>query len=232
MTDFRKRYLQALGTDNSALKETLDRAHEIRKFEIELYWKRATYFWAFQLIAFTLLGLLVKDGNLQYPQLLLVPSSIGVITGLAGYFTARGSKFWQENWESHIDLLEVEMKERLTQVIISRRHPQFSLSRTNEFLLSLLTIGWAMILIAGGIPKLAQLVAAHPLRCYWIGVVIVVLACVLMFWSKRTNLRGRSYSSQHLDWEEYPSNAKPTLPFIIWRDPLNERRLRTPKSTT
>ena len=25
----------------------LDKAHDIRKFEIELYWKRATYFFAF-----------------------------------------------------------------------------------------------------------------------------------------------------------------------------------------
>ena len=29
------------------LKEALKQAYEIRKFEIELYWKRATYFWTF-----------------------------------------------------------------------------------------------------------------------------------------------------------------------------------------
>ena len=28
-------------------------AHEIRRFEIELFWKRGTYFWAFILASFT-----------------------------------------------------------------------------------------------------------------------------------------------------------------------------------
>ena len=38
-------------------KAALNRAHEIRKFEIELYWKRATYFWLLQAAVFTALGL-------------------------------------------------------------------------------------------------------------------------------------------------------------------------------
>jgi len=29
-----------------------DKAWEIRNFEIEMYWKRATYFWAFQVAVF------------------------------------------------------------------------------------------------------------------------------------------------------------------------------------
>ncbi len=121
MNDFCAHYFEALGThEQPKLKDTLARAHEIRKFEIELYWKRATYFWAFQLVAFTVLGLLFKAGD-QYSQRLVIPGSIGVITGFAGYLTARGSKFWQENWEKHIDVLEQETKERLTQVIIGTR---------------------------------------------------------------------------------------------------------------
>lgn len=39
---------------NQALASALDRALDSRKFEIELYWKRATYFWAF--LAVTLAG--------------------------------------------------------------------------------------------------------------------------------------------------------------------------------
>ncbi|PSJ55947.1 hypothetical protein C7I85_25910 [Mesorhizobium soli] len=34
----------------------LERAHEIRKFEIELYWKRATYFWILHGAVFTAIG--------------------------------------------------------------------------------------------------------------------------------------------------------------------------------
>lgn len=52
MTDsaVRKKYFEALGVQEDAgserdkLEAALRRAHEIRKFEIDLYWKRATYF--------------------------------------------------------------------------------------------------------------------------------------------------------------------------------------------
>src|ERR1017187_9081897 len=125
---FRNRYFQALGIgidEEPKLEAARRLAHDIRQFEIELYWKRATYFWAFQLIAFTTLGLLFKDGNIvglgQLPLgRLLIPAPIGVITALAGYLTARGSKFWQKNWEAHVDLLEDETKKRLTHVILCR----------------------------------------------------------------------------------------------------------------
>jgi hypothetical protein len=67
--------------------------------------------------------------------LLLISASIGVITAFAGYLTANGSKFWQENWEAHVDLLENEIGVRLTQVMLCREPPQFSVSRINRFLL-------------------------------------------------------------------------------------------------
>ncbi len=135
--DLRERYFEALGTrDESKCESARVLAHEIFKFEVELYWKRATYFWAFQLVAFAALGLLFKDGKLSDPRLLVIPASIGVITAFAGFLTARGSKFWQVNWESHVDLLESEVNMRLTQVIMCRKSgPQFSVTRVNESLL-------------------------------------------------------------------------------------------------
>jgi hypothetical protein len=147
MDNFRDHYLEALelGTwkkgdqlerkKRDKVKDALALAHEIRQFEIELYWKRAAYFWAFQLIAFTALGLVLKDGEIKSFGLLLIAESIGVITAYAGYLTACGSKFWQENWEAHVDMLEKEMGVLLTQVIMCRTPPQFSVSRINQFLL-------------------------------------------------------------------------------------------------
>jgi hypothetical protein len=49
------------------------------------------------LVAFTALGLLFKDGKLNLPELLVIPGMIGAVTAFAGYLSARGSKFWQEN---------------------------------------------------------------------------------------------------------------------------------------
>lgn len=59
-------YKKAFGlseTPKSDAEKALQFALDIRKFEIDLYWKRATYFWAF--LAVTLAGyftlLVAKD---------------------------------------------------------------------------------------------------------------------------------------------------------------------------
>ena len=46
--------------------DALERAHDIRKFEINLTWKRATYVGAFQGFLFAALGVLVVNGNSRY----------------------------------------------------------------------------------------------------------------------------------------------------------------------
>jgi hypothetical protein len=240
---FRNHYFQALGIRiDEELKEELKLeleaarklAHDIRQFEIELYWKRATYFWAFQLIAFTTLGLLFKDGNIGgLGKLslgrLLIPAPIGVITALAGYLTARGSKFWQENWEAHVDLLEDETKKRLTHVILCRRAPQFSVSRINQCLLGSLTFGWTAVLIVGAIPKAAEyLKTCSP----WLGgiALFITLVSALFLFGTRSDFSGCAYYfGDETSWTDYPPKRRKTLKeflfgkasrpfFIIWRD--------------
>jgi lipopolysaccharide export LptBFGC system permease protein LptF len=61
--------------------EALKTAHDIRKFEIELYWKRATYFWTFIAAAFAGYFALQKEGD---PVSVLVVSYLGFIFSLAG----------------------------------------------------------------------------------------------------------------------------------------------------
>lgn len=239
---FRDHYFQALGigiNDECKLEAARKLAHDIRQFEIELYWKRATYFWAFQLIAFTTLGLLFKDGNIgplgQLPLgRLLIPAPIGVITAFAGYLTARGSKFWQENWEAQVDLLEDVTKKRLTHVILCHDAPQFSVSRINQRLLLLLTLGWAAVMIAGVIPKAAaDYLDTHP---WLLGLIAPLLTAVFLFslYRNRSDFKGCVYySGDETSWTDYPPKRRPkrrkTLReflcgkasrplFIIWRD--------------
>ena len=91
-------------------------ALDIRKFEIELYWKRATYFWTFLTLilgAYFTVFLLKQDQPkpdlaLDEPRrdALLMLSCLGFVFALCWYFVNRASKYWQENWEKHVDLLE------------------------------------------------------------------------------------------------------------------------------
>jgi hypothetical protein len=178
-------------SDDSPAKAALARAHELRKFEIENYWKRATYFWVFQLAAFTLLGLiwpqiLDPKGPLQ-PTALMIPAGLGSITALVGLLTAKGSKFWQENWEAHVDALEGDVEGRLTQIIFVKRWSAFSVSRVNERLLLLLMTGWFVFF----------LIAAFQLDAYlprsWqapLGLVTLLAISAWITLSTRTDLSG------------------------------------------
>ena len=57
-------YFRTLGftSDNTSKRETaLNRAYKLRTFEIERDWKRADYFWGFQIVIFAAFGLLGKE---------------------------------------------------------------------------------------------------------------------------------------------------------------------------
>ena len=91
-----------------ALKE----AQDVRKFEIDLYWKRTGFFWAFiTVIYIALFSVLCKYIDCPTKYSVFVPA-ISALSGLGFFFSVawhmvnKGSKFWQKNWESHVSLLE------------------------------------------------------------------------------------------------------------------------------
>ncbi len=127
----------------------LARAHALRQFEIENYWKRANYFWLFQVAAFTLLGFILSGKSTQNQGvLLLLPTALGALTAFSALLTARGSKFWQENWEAHVDALEEAVEGRMTQVVLNRKGLRASVTRVNEALLIVIMLAWFAAFVA------------------------------------------------------------------------------------
>ena len=128
-------------------------ATDIRKFEIELYWKRAAYFWAFIGAAFAGYALTYKTSTDQEPWLSLLFSSLGLVFAFAWYLVNRGSKFWQNNWERHVDLLEDLTLGPLYKTIATdtgSKNPltaagDFSVSKINQVLSVFVTLVWATL---------------------------------------------------------------------------------------
>jgi hypothetical protein len=92
-----------------AVFEAYKMAMDVRKFEIELYWKRAAYFWAFIVLAFGAYGATLTARTINpivQSDALFISACIGTVLAVALYFVNRGSKFWQRNWEYQVDLLE------------------------------------------------------------------------------------------------------------------------------
>src|SRR4051794_40275378 len=113
--------------DRDRHKRALRYALDIRKFEIELYWKRATYFWTFIAAAFAAYGA-IRTAR-PFPDqvhLSVVAAVLGLVLSVSWYCVNRGSKRWQENWENHVDMLENPVIGPLYKTVIGRPRIQES----------------------------------------------------------------------------------------------------------
>ncbi|MBV9153552.1 MAG: hypothetical protein JO204_17445 [Alphaproteobacteria bacterium] len=128
------------------MEAALARAYQLRSFEIEHYWKRGTYFWGFQIAIFAAFGLIWKaESNLggEWTALTIPLASLGILTALANSLSARGSRFWQENWEKHIDMLESAIEGRLYKTVwLDHGRRSYSVSRVNRFLSDYFVVFW------------------------------------------------------------------------------------------
>jgi hypothetical protein len=129
-------------------ERAFEKAWAIRNFEIELYWKRATYFWAFIASAFVgYFGLVSaeayrKPDGYQHAEVYFV-ICIGFLLSLAWLLTNRGSKQWQRNWEVHVDLLENDFTGPLYKTV----HPSmtYSVSKINEIVSVAIAFIWVLL---------------------------------------------------------------------------------------
>ncbi len=126
----------------------LNRAHDIRKFEIELLWKRAAYLATFQTILFAAFGVtFIEDGSNSTADFFrLVVSIVGIFSSFLWVLINKGSKFWHENWSDHIDMLEDKFEGKLHKTVLhkSGKHP-FSVSRVNIYTSKLFFGVWAIL---------------------------------------------------------------------------------------
>ena len=78
------------GEANTRAGRALAAALDIRKFEVDLYWKRATYFWAFIAAAFAGYGLTYRTSESGDSWLSLLFSALGVVFAFAWFLVNRG----------------------------------------------------------------------------------------------------------------------------------------------
>jgi hypothetical protein len=150
MSALRDRCFNTLGFapgDLSKRERALNRAYQLRTFEIEHYWKRSTYFWDFQIAIFAAFGLLWKaDQPNQWGLITVALSGLGVMTAVANSLSASGSKFWHRNWERHIDMLEDDVEGRLYKIIwLPEGKTNFSVSNVNLRLSYLMIAFWILV---------------------------------------------------------------------------------------
>jgi hypothetical protein len=88
--------------DHEKKKERFRIAFQTRQFEIDLLWKRSLFFRGFIGASFVAIASLKKE----QPVLALLISGFGLVCSLSWTLVDRGSKYWQEHWESKAEIAE------------------------------------------------------------------------------------------------------------------------------
>jgi hypothetical protein len=193
----------ALDTDTK-LYEAWRTAMDVRKFEIELYWKRAAYFWTF--IGLTLAaygGVLTARNDAIAPparsNALFAIACIGFVFSVAWYFVNRGSKFWQRNWEYQVDILESQVIGPLYKTVFAARDDGFA-KLTGAYPFSVSNINHILSLF---MVVLFPLLGTYALACIgptntcsgtiWpkpaISGLALLFTLLLFFWGKTSSMR-------------------------------------------
>lgn len=84
------------------LLKAYETAVETRKLEIELFWSRSLFFWGFIASAFVAYAAMRRFGS----DISIVVACFGLVCSLAWSLVNRGSKFWQESWETKVEKIE------------------------------------------------------------------------------------------------------------------------------
>ncbi len=149
--EFYSRFSGTSTDTNDKLTKAYEKAWDARKFEIDNYWKRTTYFWAFQITSFTAyLAILNSNSYIaipsKNPEILFCIISIGFITALSWALINIGSKFWQRHWEKYIDMLEDKITGPLYKTVYAHKSTRtFSVSKLNEMISRFFVVIWVIL---------------------------------------------------------------------------------------
>ena len=123
-------------TPQSIERARYDAAIRAREFEIDLFWKRALFFWGFLAAAFVALA--ATHG--KSPRLAVVVASFGAVCAWTWTLANRGSKFWYESWEKKLQTAEPPITGPFFAQIETPKHEGWWLS-ARRYSVSRLAIG-------------------------------------------------------------------------------------------
>lgn len=148
-------------------EKALIAAMDVRKFEVDLYWKRAAYFWTIIAAAFIGFGASqqLSDKSVR-TDLSVVVSCLGTLLSFAWFCINKGSKYWQMNWEKHVEMLEDGETGPLYKINwlagVNKGNPsgplrsvkvavieggRFSVTRINQLVSLFMFLFWVMLLV-------------------------------------------------------------------------------------
>lgn len=182
-------------------KAALYIALDIRKFEIDLYWKRATYFWVFIGATFTaFIAIDPAKYNLTEDARIYI-ACFGIIVSFAWILVNRGSKFWQQNWEAQVDLLEDNVigqvyKKVLYDKAVNKNwiigSSQISVSKVNQMISFFVWLIWILLFVSALPDFLPEFDLEYGVKVKYILIAMVTaFACWALWYFSSATIEGK-----------------------------------------
>ncbi len=143
-SEYNQRVFGTAYPQKERIEASLNRAHEIRKFEIDLYWRRSLFFWGFTFAFLTVFALILGSENTKEvkPIAAILLSGMGAFTSFAWRYIEKGSSAWQKNWEQHIDFLEDNITGKLHKTVLGTSSKFYSISSIHAIFIYSMIIFW------------------------------------------------------------------------------------------
>lgn len=211
MTELEKYFKEVFGTirpEKEKIEKALNRAHEVRQFEIRLYWQRSLFFWGFILTFFTAFAALFDMEKREFTEagILVGLSVLGFFTTFAWYHIETGSKTWQKNWEYHIDFLESHVTGNLHKTIIGKPCDFWSLANIHKSFIFVVGLGWLGLVLISGTDFWD--ISKNNSNGYELKDILVIMALMIAVFLSPLPLRG----NQLLNRKGYWQTSDETLP--------------------
>lgn len=87
-------------SDDDHKEKRFDISVQTRNLEIGLFWSRSLFFWGFISAAF------IGYAALRQSELRILVACFGMVCSCAWSLVNRGSKYWQESWETKVERFE------------------------------------------------------------------------------------------------------------------------------
>lgn len=170
--------------DMEKLKEAYEKAHDIRKFEIDLYWKRTTYIWTLVAALITICGVAITTlykikGEPEKMASLLIGTDAIAIFGSVVTITSskilKSGEYWQKNWEFHVNILEPFFSGSLYSThLYDNKSKRYSIATLNKFFYLAVQCIWFILIIANTVILLKTV----DIWIAWVSAVLIVVILI------------------------------------------------------
>jgi hypothetical protein len=142
-------------------------------------------------------------------ELALLLSGLGIFLSFCWFFVNKASKYWQENWEKHVDMLEDKImgplykttfkdnNEGTLDFICPFKPYKYSVSKINQFLSFVIILVWVFLFLSNFTAIFCVYKLTSCSNTVIITIAVILSVFLLCIFCRSSKNRGEFYFKRH-----------------------------------